>query len=46
LGVLSLILGLYLLFNPLAATIALPIVLGIFAIVGGILAVIQAFRLR
>ena len=46
LGVLSFILGLYLLLNPLAAAIALPIVLGIFAIVGGILAVIQAFRLR
>jgi uncharacterized membrane protein HdeD (DUF308 family) len=39
-------LGLYLLFNPLAGALALPIVLGIFGIVGGIIAVVAAFRMR
>lgn len=46
LGILSLVLGLYLVFNPLGATLALPIVIGALAVVGGIAAVILAFRLR
>lgn len=46
LGVLSILFGLFLMFNPLAAAVALPIVLGIFGIVGGIFAIIAAFRLR
>jgi len=46
LGVLSILFGLFLMFNPLAAAVALPIVLGIFGIVGGIFAIIAAFRLK
>lgn len=44
LGIVTLILGAILLFNVWVATISLPVVLGIFAIIGGILAIIQAFR--
>lgn len=46
LGVLSAVLGLYLMFNPLGATLALPIVVGALAVVGGIVAIVLAFRLR
>jgi uncharacterized membrane protein HdeD (DUF308 family) len=46
LGVISIIIGAILLFNVWVATVSLPWVIGIFAIVGGILAVIQAFRER
>ena len=46
LGGLSIIFGLILLANAFVASFALPIVLGIFAIVGGILAVIAAFRMK
>jgi uncharacterized membrane protein HdeD (DUF308 family) len=47
LGVLSIIFGLILLFNPMVAgVLALPIVLGIFGIVGGILAIIAAFQMK
>jgi uncharacterized membrane protein HdeD (DUF308 family) len=46
LGILSVALGLYLAFNPLGATLALPIVIGALAVVGGIAAVVLAFRLR
>ena len=46
LGVLSIIFGIILLFNPLAAAISLPVVLGVFGIVGGVLALIGAFRLK
>jgi len=46
LGVLSIILGIILLGNLLIATLSLPLVLGIFAIVGGILALVGAFRLK
>ena len=46
LGVILIILSLYLMFNPLAGAIALPIVLGIFGIVGGIVGVVYAFRAR
>ncbi|HJS30139.1 MAG TPA: DUF308 domain-containing protein [Anaerolineales bacterium] len=46
LGVLSIILGLVLLGNSFFATIGLPLTLGILAIAGGIVAIIQAFRLR
>ncbi len=44
LGVISIIIGAILLFNVWVATISLPWVIGIFAIIGGILAIIQAFR--
>ncbi len=46
LGALSILFGIILLANPVIGAFALPIVLGIFAIVGGILAVIAAFRLK
>ena len=45
LGVLDVIIGLFLIFNPLAGAIALPIVLGAFILVGGIAAIIMAFRM-
>ncbi len=46
LGVLSIIIGLILLFNTLISAAVLPFVIGGFAIVGGIAAIIMAFRLR
>lgn len=46
LGVLSILLGLMLISRPLISALALPWVFGIFAIVGGILAIVAAFRFR
>jgi len=46
LGILNVIFGLILLFNPLLAALALPTILGIFAVIGGILATIRAFVSR
>jgi uncharacterized membrane protein HdeD (DUF308 family) len=46
LSALSIIFGLILLFNPVLGAAALPWVLGIFGIVGGIFAIVAAFRLR
>jgi uncharacterized membrane protein HdeD (DUF308 family) len=46
LGALSILFGIILLANPKIAALTLPFVLGIFAIVGGILAIIMAFRMR
>lgn len=46
LGVISVIIGIILLANVWIATFSLPWVIGVFAIVGGIIAVIQAFRQR
>ncbi len=46
LGVLSIIFGLLLIFNPVIAGLALPFVLGIFGIIGGILALVAAFQMR
>ena len=46
LGILSIIFGLILLANPMLAAIGLPLVLGLFAIVGGIVAIVQAFRMK
>jgi uncharacterized membrane protein HdeD (DUF308 family) len=46
LGVLGIILGLVLLGSPVLGAIALPLVLGIFALVGGVAAVVQAFRMK
>ncbi|MCJ7662274.1 MAG: DUF308 domain-containing protein [Anaerolineales bacterium] len=44
LGVLITILGAMVLFNAFIAGIALPIVLGIFSIIGGLAAIVLAFR--
>lgn len=46
LGVVSIIFGILLLADPLAATLTLPFVFGAFALVGGIAAIAAAFRLR
>jgi uncharacterized membrane protein HdeD (DUF308 family) len=46
LGVVSVLFGLLLLFNPLAGAIALPFVLGGLAIVGGIATTIMSFKMR
>jgi uncharacterized membrane protein HdeD (DUF308 family) len=46
LGVISIILGLVLLGNQLIASLSLPFTIGILALIGGVFAVIQAFRLR
>ncbi|MCJ7512767.1 MAG: HdeD family acid-resistance protein [Anaerolineales bacterium] len=46
LGIVLILLALYLMFNPLAAVIALPLVLGIFGIVGGITGIVFAFRVK
>ncbi len=46
LGVLSILLGIALLARPILSALSLPLVLGILAIVGGILAVINAFRVK
>ncbi|HEY9642782.1 MAG TPA: DUF308 domain-containing protein [Coleofasciculaceae cyanobacterium] len=45
-GAVNLLIGLWLLFNPLAAVVALPVVLGIFALVGGVITIINSFRLK
>jgi uncharacterized membrane protein HdeD (DUF308 family)/predicted flap endonuclease-1-like 5' DNA nuclease len=46
LGVLSIIIGILLLGNVWIAAFSLPVVVGLFAIVGGILALVAAFRIR
>jgi uncharacterized membrane protein HdeD (DUF308 family) len=46
LGVLSIIFGIYLLANTLISTLAVPWVLGIFALIGGAVAVWNSFKLR
>ena len=46
LGALSIIFGILLVANPKMGALALPFVLGIFAIVGGIMAVVAAFRMK
>ncbi|HRW47162.1 MAG: DUF308 domain-containing protein [Caldilinea sp.] len=45
-GGISIVVGILLLGNMAAATLVLPWVIGIFAIVGGIFAIIMAFRLK
>ncbi len=46
LGALSILFGILMLTHRFAATLALPLVLGIFAVVGGIMAVVAAFRMK
>lgn len=45
-GAISLIFGIILLGSPFLAAAVLPFVFGAFALVGGIVAIVQAFRLR
>jgi uncharacterized membrane protein HdeD (DUF308 family) len=46
LGVLNIIIGVLLLSAPLMAAFVLPLVVGIFALIGGISAIFWAFRLH
>jgi uncharacterized membrane protein HdeD (DUF308 family) len=46
LGILVIIFGLILVFNPLIGLVALPFVLGGFMLAGGIAAIVVSFRLR
>lgn len=46
LGILTIIIAFFLLLNVFGAVLALPIVLGAFMIVGGIVAIIFSFRIR
>jgi uncharacterized membrane protein HdeD (DUF308 family) len=46
LSVLGILIGLILVLNPLIGVAALPFILGIFMLIGGIGAVVQAFRMR
>ncbi|MCP4168986.1 MAG: hypothetical protein GY759_24255 [Chloroflexi bacterium] len=46
LGVISIVFGIYIMANPMVSGFALVYVAAIFAVVGGIIAVVQAFRLR
>jgi uncharacterized membrane protein HdeD (DUF308 family) len=46
LSVLGILLGLILVINPLIGVAALPFVLGFFMLIGGVGAVVQAFRMR
>jgi uncharacterized membrane protein HdeD (DUF308 family) len=46
LSVVGILLGLILVINPLIGVAALPYVLGIFMLIGGVGAVVQAFRMR
>src|SRR5215217_5826164 len=46
LSVLGILFGLILVINPLIGVAALPLVLGFFMLVGGVGAVVQAFRMR
>ncbi len=46
LGGLSILFGILLLANPIAATLTLPWVFGVFGVIGGILSIIAAFKLK
>ena len=46
LGVLSIIFGLYLLANTLISTLSVPWVVGIFALIGGVVAIWNSFKVR
>ncbi len=45
-GVIGIFLGLFLIWNPFAAALALPFVLGAFALAGGIINIFMAFKIR
>ena len=46
LGVLSIVFGIILLIHPLLGAVVFPIVLGALMLVGGVVAIVGAFRLR
>jgi uncharacterized membrane protein HdeD (DUF308 family) len=46
LGIINILFGIILLGRPLVAASVLPIIIGVFAIAGGILLIILAFRIR
>ncbi len=45
-GALAIFLGIILIWNPMAATLGLPLVIGIFAIIGGIINIYVAFKIK
>ncbi len=45
-GALGVLLGLFLMWNPLAAALTLPWVLGVFALVGGIINIYMSFKIK
>jgi uncharacterized membrane protein HdeD (DUF308 family) len=45
-GVLNILIGIWLLFDPLAFAVSLPLVLGIFGLVGGVILVFHSFQVR
>jgi uncharacterized membrane protein HdeD (DUF308 family) len=45
-GALNILIGLWLWFNPLAAAASMPIVIGIFGLIGGVFLIYHAFQLR
>lgn len=45
LGAVDVVIGLILIFNPLPASIALPVVLGAFILVGGVASIVMAWRM-
>jgi uncharacterized membrane protein HdeD (DUF308 family) len=45
-GIISILFGIILLANVWVAAFSLPFILGLFAIVGGIVSIVMAFRLR
>ncbi len=46
LGIMSILIGLYLMFNPFGAAIALPWVLAVLALIGGIAAIAMSFQMK
>ena len=46
LGALSILLGIFLTLNPLMGTVALAVVLGVLGLIGGVAAIIFAFKMR
>jgi uncharacterized membrane protein HdeD (DUF308 family) len=46
LGGLNVLIGIWLLFNPLSSLLALPVAIGIFLLASGVMQIVNAFRLR
>lgn len=46
LGAVSILFGIWLLFNPFAAALSLPLVLGVFGLVGGVWLIVLAFQVK
>ena len=46
LGILNILIGFFLWLNPFAAALSLPILMGVFGFVGGIILIVHAFQVR